>query len=251
VGLIDRTFRRQWYLCLGIVLAAVLSAVLSAAYFGASVVWLNFARNLPRLFTLAYPLQSGNVGLSMLIFHLTNQHVSIVILALLVGVFAFIVIVTSADVRRARSAGANEGSSELREAFAVAGMGSATMILASNLAWLHYYVLLIPMSLYLLRPIADVGVPRRFDGVSRILALAALLLLSTSVGSLVRNMVYFSITINVAAVGTVLLLLLDVWHERLMAARVAVAANHAPHSSTKRRQGGGAQPDAGRRKKRY
>lgn len=64
-------------------------------------------------------------------------------------------------------------------AFAAAGVGCALMLLSSPLGWVHYYVLLIPLSLYVTQPAADGEAPPLSDGIiAKFLALVPPLMLS-------------------------------------------------------------------------
>ena len=144
--LVDRDFRKQWRLLLGAAAAMLLCMAISSGYFGTPSIWTAFARNLPGLLNLSYPLEQGNFGLSMLLFDSTERHMSVFILLALVAAFICLIFMTRDggldDRRRQMEADAISDDMDLHQAFAVAGAGCAVMLLSSNLVWLHYYVLL-------------------------------------------------------------------------------------------------------------
>lgn len=88
------------------------------------------------------------------------------------------------------------------------------MILTSNLAWLHYYVLLIPMSLYLIRPAQENDGRAAAPLWKRLAAMGALLLLSTTAGSLVQDDTAYATIVNAAAVMMTALMFLELWAKR-------------------------------------
>ena len=113
--------------------------------------WLDFLRSLTKtLGRTSYPLETGNFSLSALLFG-ANRTSSVLITLVLLAGFSWLVFATRQRVPvEAPTVLWNE-----IDAFAAGGIGCAIMLLSSPLAWLHYYLLLIPLSLYL------IGRPRR------------------------------------------------------------------------------------------
>lgn len=213
--LVDRAFRRQWRLSLGAAAAMLLCMAISSGYFGTPSIWSAFARNLPSILNLSYPLEQGNFGLSMLLFNSTERHVSVFIALILVAAFVCAVFMTRNDGfdgrRRHTGSDAINGEIDLHQAFAVAGVGCAVMLLSSNLVWLHYYVLLIPMSLYLMRPLGD-NDQQPSHSYRRVLAIVALLMLSA--GTIVHDVFYYAVMINSATSLMLALTFYEIWCQR-------------------------------------
>jgi hypothetical protein len=101
-------------------------------------------------------------------------------------------------------------------AFAAAGVGCALMLLSSPLAWVHYYVLLIPLSLYVIQPAPDGEAPPLSDGIiMKLLAFIPLLMLSDLVQYNLSGIPWvLSADFNCAAVLTLALALLKIRRQR-------------------------------------
>jgi len=149
---IDKRYRYQLFHLLGTGFGILLAAILPVIFFSKPAIWFQFFKSLPTLGGFSYPIQNGNFGLPVLIFELTAVHTAIIIAAVLISTFVWIMIGTRKKTSpNARTLIVAENCL-LHETFAVAGMGIAVMLLSSNLAWLHYYILLIPLVIFLLRP---------------------------------------------------------------------------------------------------
>jgi hypothetical protein len=171
VGLADRDFRGLLRLLVGVGISSVVSIAASGLYFGNPKMWIDFIKSLSdTLGDGSYPLEKGNYGLAKLLFGGTGPGTTM-ILILLVAVFAWLIFST----RR----GAPAANAALTNAFAAAGVGCAVMLLSSPLAWVHYFVLLIPLSLYVMQPATN-GEGAQFPGglVGKVLPFLPLLMLS-------------------------------------------------------------------------
>src|SRR5262245_32722080 len=117
----------------------------------------------------------------------------------------------------------------LHDAFVATGAGCALMLLAGRLAWLHYYTLLLPLAVYLLRPdpTAEAGPVR---GIARLVAIAGLVLLSGPVELASGDAFHESIVVNAATLLLAGAGLHDLWLQRR-------AAVHAATTSAGRRGG--------------
>jgi hypothetical protein len=92
----------------------------------------------------------------------------------------------------------------------VVGLGCAVMLMSSQLVWPHYYVLLIPLELYLLRPLGWGDRPQRRLVVS-ILAAIGFCLLSWAMWHAMANMLQGSIAVNAATALLFILALCETW----------------------------------------
>lgn len=157
--LIDRNYRQTIRMLVGSAIAALASALLSGFYFGTSSVWFAFLHSLRNTLNgAAYSLENGNFSLSVLLFGPTSR-VSIIVPVVLLSAFLWLLI---ASRRRHTTATVSEQDTSrirLHSAFCVVGGGCAIMLLSSPLAWIHYYLLLLPLSLYVISPACSAGFP--------------------------------------------------------------------------------------------
>jgi len=156
-GVADRDYRQMLRTLLGSSIAAGASFLVSIAYFEDPAIWFKFVNSLHSTLDGArYPLQDGNYSLSALIFGATGG-TSTIIPLLLLAVFSYILFATRrkpATVTSSASSKEADGIWRMHAAFAVGGGGCSIMLLSSPLVWAHYYLLLLPLLLYLIRPIS-------------------------------------------------------------------------------------------------
>ncbi len=171
IALADRDYRRLIRLLIGGCIAAAGSFAVSAMYFANPKMWIGFAQSLSgTLGDGSWPLENGNYGLAKLLFGGTGPGPAIILIVLL-SAFCWLVFSTRQKTSAREAAAPN--------AFAAAGVGCAMMLLSSPLAWVHYYVLLIPLSLYVIQPAPEGEAPSPLNGVvAKLLAFAPLLMLS-------------------------------------------------------------------------
>ena len=84
------------------------------------------------------------------------------------------------------------------------------MLMSSRLVWPHYYVLLIPLELFLIRPLGGGDRPQRRLVVST-LAVIGFCLLSSAVWHEMANMLQGSIAVNAATALIFILALYETW----------------------------------------
>jgi hypothetical protein len=151
----DRDYRQLLRMLSGCLIAAVATFLASAAYFRNSAIWVDFLHSLPKTLNgVSYPLESGNFSLSALVFGPSSGSAAIILL-LLLAAFSWLMFAT-----RRNNTGEAQGEiskdiygpRRMHTAFAVGGGGCAVMLLSSPLVWLHYYLLLLPLSLYVIQP---------------------------------------------------------------------------------------------------
>jgi len=215
VSLADREYRRMTRLLLGMCLAALLSVALSVSYFGRSATWPDFIQSLPRtLASTSYPMENGNIGLAVLLFRTMHREMSIYIFVILMAIVSIVIFRTRWDragkVAAAPSRGADESTRSMHRMFVVVGLGCAVMLMSSRLVWPHYYVLLIPLELYLIRPLGWGDRPQRRLVVS-ILAAIGFCLLSWAMWHVMANMLQGSIAFNAATALIFILALCETW----------------------------------------
>jgi hypothetical protein len=158
-----REMTRAAALALGIAGGMTLGFAAGAAGFaGAGAgAWASWWRALR---ALDYPLAMGNCGGGRVIAELTGMNLGGVAFLLALACSAAF---TWVGVKR------SQASTSADDVAAVAA-GCLVMLIASPLAWVHYYVLAIPMGLYLLRPPREPAAPAAADAVRQGLACLAL-----------------------------------------------------------------------------
>jgi hypothetical protein len=211
VGLADRDYRRLLHLLAGACAAALGAIALSGLYFGNPKMWVGFLNSLSgTLGEGSYPLEKGNYGLAKLLFGGTGPGTAMIPIVLL-AVFSWLVWSTRRKTSGAEAAVPN--------AFAAAGVGCALMLLSSPLAWVHYFVLLIPLSLYVIQSVTNQEDAAFAGGLlAKLLAFLPLLLLSVLVQfNLGGSPRALASAFNFAAVLTVALAMLQIRRQRLAA----------------------------------
>ena len=171
--------------------------------------WIGFIKSLSgTLGEGSYPLEKGNYGLVKLLFGGTGPAATMILIVLL-AVFSWLVWST----RRKGSA----AEAAVPNAFAAAGVGCAVMLLSSPPAWVHYFVLLIPLSLFVIQSVTD-GDDAALPGglLAKFLAFFPLLLLSVlaqfNLGGNPRGLAF---AFNLAAILTLALGMLQIRRQRL------------------------------------
>jgi hypothetical protein len=217
VSLADRDYRRLSRLVLGMCLAALLSVAISVSYFGRPAMWLDFIQSLPHTLNIVaarIPMENGNFGLAVLLFRTMHREMSKYILVILLAIACVVIFKTRLDhagnVAPAPSRGADESARSMHRMFVAVGLGCAVMLMSSRVAWLHYYVLLIPLELYLIRPLACGDRPQRRLVVS-IFAAIGFCLLSSVTEDVLTNALQESMAINTATALMFILALCEMW----------------------------------------
>jgi hypothetical protein len=213
IAVADQDFRRARRVALGAVAAGAAVLGVTTLYFGTPQPWVSFVGSLRRTLDVTYPLDNGNLGLSTLLFSLTNWHVSALLSVVFLVAFGVLAV-------RTRAKGPSAASSRLHsglpagDAFVIAGAGCAVMLLTSNLAWLHYYILMIPLALYLLRPPADgAGLPPwRLAGIAS--GAMGLVMLSSPAQALAGRALNVAVLVNGATLILLVAALDDFRRER-------------------------------------
>jgi hypothetical protein len=169
VWLLNGRYRRLSSTAGGIAIGVVLSFIVSSVSFGSVGCWMEWQRKAWQLTTdsALIPVVHGNFSLVQMLDELTGLRLAIPLLLLFSTVTTvFLWKDRSGITATTTSAALPEpmDDSGYCDASLAAGAGIAMMLLVSQLAWMHYYLLLIPLILYFLRPIdgvAAVGRPAR------------------------------------------------------------------------------------------
>lgn len=134
--------------CAGIAAGAALAFVLSSAWFSTPRAWLQWWAVLGELMgEYDHALARGNFSLVRILRDHAGAGawIGAVVLAVLM------VLVVGGLVMRRRACDAGCGDAR-RDDLLFAGLGAAVSLLAARLAWLHYFVLVLPLAAWTLRP---------------------------------------------------------------------------------------------------
>jgi hypothetical protein len=159
VWLIDARLRTLAMQVLGMAVAFLAFVIVSAAAWGSLAPWFGWLAALPSLDnSTEYPVAVGNYALSRLV--LDTEHLDIGLPLALVLILSFLA-AALAGGRRLRGTGRNARAPEVAAVFPAApmvereflaiGVALAAVLLLSPLTWVHYYLLLVPVQLYLIR----------------------------------------------------------------------------------------------------
>ncbi len=222
---VDKRYEKVLSLFLGGCVGMAISLVASVGYCGAGATWSEFLKSLPRTLGLAQNINDGNYALPAVIYRATKMRPSLVIFCVLLASMGCTMVLTR---RRCSSGGASAESDRemepqraLHDAFAAGGLGCAIMLLSANLIWLHYYVLLIPTCLYLIRPVTGTRSRTSAEVVTAGLALVALLMLSTFGEHVGGRALYQAVLTDCAGIVMVALGLREMWVGRRWSVRRA------------------------------
>jgi hypothetical protein len=214
VILIDRDFRRLTRALLGMCLAALLSVAISSIYFGRPTMWWDFILSLRATLASTAPMENGNYGLATLLFRTTHREMGTFIFVILIVILSTVFFKTRSDhttnAAAPPSRSADESALSIHRMFVVVGLGCAVLLMSSRLAWLHYYVLLIPLELYLIRPLGRDDRPRQRFVVS-VFAAICFCLLSSVMPHVVASALQASVAVNTATVLLFILALYETW----------------------------------------
>lgn len=187
----QKPFREQCALFAGMFSGFAVGSLAPLALFPNLAVWGDFIRSLPATLEMSrYPLENGNMGLIMLVNHLSGMKISLTMYLLLLPLVLFS-LYRSSSCRGESCAGTAGEQASIR----VVGYGAVIMLCSSSLVWLHYYTILIPVLLYALRPelwrssVAAAIAPR-------IVAVAAFLLFSTPVEQFMPDNAAYAMVLN-------------------------------------------------------
>lgn len=134
-------------------LAGVLVAFgVSSAWFGSASSWRDWSAVLSELMNdFPHPIDKGNFSLPRILADTLGVGSSGLLLALLLALFAGALFLR-------RRAGAAGGTAAGHEDMLLVGLGGALSLLTAKLAWLHYFLLILPLVVVCLRPSAPRGV---------------------------------------------------------------------------------------------
>lgn len=200
---------------IGATLGAAAAILYAAGFFGSFGCWITWRQRIADVVAgLDCPVTMGNFALSELLRSAVG--VSIPWLGAIVPVTAVAIVLVLERVRPDASAGLffvseRADEAQFRREVILVAIGAAVWVLSAGLAWSHYYVLMVPAMLYVVRsdPRSD-GVLARLSLPYRAAAVAAWLMLSSLPSSLMdASPLVRSALLNSASTLLLLLLLRD------------------------------------------
>jgi hypothetical protein len=171
-------FRELARIALGVAIGALAAFAISSAYFGTARAWSDWIGTIPELLSQG-STAGGNYALSRLVFDKSGLSLSRVLPFAMLALVALALLVarkrtsavTNANDDTAMNAPSDAALSAQDEAartndtelaresareragfdVALVGLGATISVLATDLVWLHYYVLCVPLALFALR----------------------------------------------------------------------------------------------------
>lgn len=144
---INRRFEKLVFAALGAVLGGTLAVAVSSAFLGSIESWRRWLEALQKVHADPLPMEHLNLSTARLIHWYTGLDVSSPLTLVLVASF-----VASVWIGRSLPQPSTDAQSLLEEDLLACGAGCLLPLISSLLAWDHYYVLLIPLVVFLLRP---------------------------------------------------------------------------------------------------
>lgn len=135
---------------LGGVIAGAVAVLVSSLFFGGVQCWAHWLSYVGAFPESRIALELGNYGIARLV----KESIGVEASALLLIVFLLVIGLVVYREKRRSSARLNEGPDHALEGRGVA-LGCLLSLLVSPLVWIHYYILMIPPIMYLLRPIRN------------------------------------------------------------------------------------------------
>ena len=176
--LINRRLRRQLWACCGVAAGLAAGFVVSSAFLDSWTIWFDFVGRFGAMFREPWNFPEGNYSLASLVRFLNGKQITWELLA---GLCAAAMVCLWLGRRRGPVPPASDPADRaraLREDFLAVGLACAVTLAASQLTWLHYYLLLLPLVLYVLRPSPPAAESPRAPAARPFLAAAALLVMS-------------------------------------------------------------------------
>lgn len=148
-------FKKLLSLIIGVISACAVCVWYGSSYFGNYSIWYKFLESLRKTLDLSYPIEHGNFSFVSLLYYFTKKNFSFAVLLITLIIFLILVLISlkKSSLCPDETVIKNEHREKnLTEAFSIVGIGCLIMLLSAPLAWIHYYVLLIPIIIFLFRP---------------------------------------------------------------------------------------------------
>ncbi|MBN1868549.1 hypothetical protein JW916_14805 [Candidatus Sumerlaeota bacterium] len=147
----QRRFRKTLFSILGLASGAAIAVAASSVFFGSLRCWKDWTTILPNVVESIHPVSKGNYSVARIVFDRAQVDISRPLFAALLVLIGIVAVVARRPTRRETPA-KTVRPREYREDVLAVGMGCAAALLAARLVWLHYYLLLVPLLMYSLRP---------------------------------------------------------------------------------------------------
>lgn len=154
--MLQQRYRKLIHACGGMAAGCLTAFGIATWYFGSARAWLSWAGQVPKLLEeYDHALSKGNFSLARVIHDTTSFSDTQYLPLLLLGLIALAVVGARLKNVGGSPVDVSEASDEkrlLQFDVLLVGLGGSVALLSAQLAWLHYFVLTIPLALYLLRP---------------------------------------------------------------------------------------------------
>jgi hypothetical protein len=215
IYLIDKKFKKLIGLATGVIGAVVISLILSAIHFGQIRIWLLFLKSLPETLDLSISMELGNLSLASYIHNYTGSNISsILLLVFTISYIVIILISRKGSMKNKNDHNINENKEEI---ILATGIGCSVTLLTMGLTWLHYYILLIPLILYLVKPLTNFSSVNIQSKLLVIIALASLIMFTDIPGYITENTIEnYALQILLATSMVTVASYYKIWHRRML-----------------------------------
>ncbi len=202
VWLVNGRGRKVWLAGAGVAAGGGLALAAGALYFGSWRCWQEWVAILRDVLAGSQKVEEGNYALTRLLESATGLDMRYGVAGALAVAFA-----AAAWLGRGRAAHpavSGEPDPAAAESLLALGLGAALVVLSASLAWVHYYLLLVPLIVFLLRPPGSGGKRSATWGVAAFALLfqtEAIVMLPVPEDNLSRAVVLVSSSLVFAALG--------------------------------------------------
>ncbi len=198
----------------GFLLSSVVAFSLTALYFKHLHVqaWKDWLATLPTTMSGTFGIELGNYSLAKLINVYTGQDASLILQAILAGIFIWTLFESNRAGHKVsvKTQSAVKKERELKSTFFIVGFGTLIMLIGSGLVWGHYYIMTIPLFLFLMRPQIDVDSITKIHPLTKPLTYLALGLSTQIVNQQLPTQEVCAIKNNIVAFILLILLMVEV-----------------------------------------
>jgi hypothetical protein len=147
--LVNRRRKKTIEFSAGMATAAAVAVIAASIVFGSFDCWREWLKILPQASNYRYPVDAANYSAAMLLFVRYGFKASAFLSVVLFGMGIAAVAAVSHWVKKSPL---SEPKQESFEDILMTGMGCLIYLMSAALVWLHYFILAIPMALFVLRP---------------------------------------------------------------------------------------------------
>jgi hypothetical protein len=146
--LINKRFKKIFFEYLGIIVAFISVFIFSGLLFGSMACWVNWFKSMIGVPHNIITVELGNFSPAMLVLDKFNIDLVNYFTIIFIGIAVLLIWI---DRRKGKDTEQHFERKFLEDTVMV-GIGCLIYLLSARLVWLHYYILIIPAAMFILRP---------------------------------------------------------------------------------------------------